>query len=130
MKNYYEYGNPRFDGRNDLGDCYIRAVVLATKKDYDDIESLYKTIQKENNHKLPNSWENIVKVLEFLGYQYIQVKHPFDTRGRQKISTFLKTHKGKYIIKSKEHLCYAENGKVIDTWDSSNKLLLGYWEIK
>lgn len=130
MKNFYEYGNPRLDGNNEIEDCYIRALVLATKKDYDYIESLFLKKQKEKDIEHINSWENIVLVLKDFGYDYVEIKHPSDTKNRKRISTFLKTHKEKYIIRSKGHLCYAENGKVIDTWDSSNNIILGYWKIK
>ena len=123
---FFEYGNPRFDGKY-LDDCYIRATTIATKRDYDEVAMLFHKKQKELQADLPNRPWVVEAVMKDLGYEFIDTINPKTCKGSIKIRTFLKNNRGKYILKSKEHVSYAEGGKVIDTWDSSKKLLIGYW---
>lgn len=129
MIGFYEYGNPRYDGNNNMEDCYIRATCFATGIDYENISQQFIEKQQELKAKRPNDQVVVNSIMKDLGYRFIETINPRTSNGSMKIFTFLKKNKGKYILKAKGHMVYAENGKVIDTWDSSNMLLLGYWEI-
>lgn len=128
MKNFFQYANPRFDKAN-IDDCYIRALAIALKMNYDEVESIFYKKQIELQSDLPNRPWVIKAILQDMGYKYTETINPLTGTGAMKIYSFLKENKGMYILESKGHLCYAENGKVFDTWDSSNKLLKGYWII-
>lgn len=129
MQKFFEYGNPRFDGRH-IEDCYIRATVFATKKPYDEVEMLFQQKQIKLQTDMPNRPLVIEAVMRDMDYSFVETINPKTGMGNVRISTFLKNNKGRYILKSKGHLCYAENGKILDTWDSSQKLLMGYWIVK
>lgn len=101
---------------------------LATGFDYDYIENFYCKVQNELNECIPNSQLVIDEVMKRLGYVYTEAYINKTTHKRERVSTFLKTHNGEYILKTKGHLCFCKAGKVMDTWDSSNCLLIGYFE--
>lgn len=128
MKDFFKYGNPRFDNKK-IDDCYIRAIVFASKMQYDEVEILFQRKQIELQADLPNRPCVVEAVIHDLGYSFTDTINPKTGRGSMRIYSFLKNNRGKYVLKLKNHLCYAENGKIIDTWDSSNNLLVGYWTV-
>jgi len=123
----YEFKNVRRDGKC-FNDCYIRAIVSATGMRYDEIEALYKKKQTELDAKRPNEKNVVFAVLQSLGFNQ---KVTF-ARGTKmvRLSTFLRDNKGKYILYTRNHICYAENGTVFDTWDCTRCLLHGYFSIE
>lgn len=125
---FFRYGNPRLDGKH-IGDCYIRSVVFATGMDYEAVDILFQVKMEELGAKHPNDLCVIMNVLSDLGFEFVETRN-FRDAGSMKIKTFLKLNKGKYILKGKEHMAYAENGQVIDTWDCTNYMLFGYWRSK
>lgn len=125
----YIYANPRHDGQC-INDCYIRVVVFATGIDYETVEGMFSDKQKVLGEKYPNKLPTITAVLEDLGYRHQEVYKDSIQKSRMKVASFLKQHKGEYILKTNNHLCYVKDGILFDTWDCSNKILLGYWTKK
>ena len=126
---FYQFGKPsgEYPERND--DCYIYEVAIATGMSYSVLDSYYRKKQRELHADIPNDSYVVNKLLGELGY-VLHTRIPgCNNLKRQTIRTFLRTHKGKYLIDATEHITYAENGKVIDSWDSSRKIINGYYTL-
>lgn len=125
-KNNYIFVNVRPDGKC-INDCYIRAIVLATDINYENVEKLFLKKQLCLNKNNPNDKEVVFSVLKDLGFVQFETINHNTNRGSMKISTFLLSHKEQYIIYTGNHIAYAENGIVFDTWNCTNCLLCGYF---
>lgn len=115
-----------FKGR--AGDCAARALAIALELDY---EQAYRIIAETNSDfgYAKSARNGIHKevfhyVLKQLGYTW----HPapkFDGR-KAKCSDM---PKGVVIARQAKHFVAVIDGVPHDTWDSSNKMVYGYWAL-
>ena len=121
---YYDDANsPRKGNRY----CGVRALVLATGVEWTEAEKLLRHFTK--NGKAGNGSlsggifkEDYNACLESLGYKWVAAPK-FD--GRKARAHDLPA--GKHIARMARHYVCVIDGDVYDTWDSSDKMVYGYW---
>ena len=116
-----------FDAKN-VGDCAVRAIAIATGKDYKEV---YNDLKKLNGGKscrngTPKNVDK--KYLRELGWEW----HP-----TMQIGQGCKTHlredelpSGVLVVQVSGHLTCVKNGVIYDTFDCSrggNRCVYGYW---
>lgn len=126
---YFVYTNPNPKGK--LGaDCVIRAISIATGKDWETVVRELTELGIKNGMVL-NDKQLFPKYLEQNGFR--KVKEPRDYFGR-KMTVVEAIKKG--IIRPEDivcmnagtaHLSCIVNKKVRDTWDCSGKILHTFW---
>lgn len=107
--------------------CGVRALVLATGIEWTEAERLLRHCCK--NGKAGNGAlsrgiykEDYNACLEFLGYKWVAAPK---FEGRKARAHDLPP--GKHIASMAKHYCCVIDGDVYDTWDSSDKMVYGYW---
>jgi hypothetical protein len=123
MYHYTDANSPR-KGNNY---CGVRALVLAEGMDWEKAEWLlrhYCKNGKAGNGALSKGIykEDYNAALESLGYKWVAAPK-FD--GRKARAADLPP--GKHIARMAGHYCCVIEGVVYDTWNSSNKMVYGYW---
>ncbi len=129
IKNYYIMKFIKNDGgrskafpqaKKRIGDCVIRSIAIATKKDYKVVWNDLFSLSKENGH-FPNDDENCIAYIEKLGYQRI------------KFGKKLVRINSKHIPKDATIICHVRrhwvtmvNGDIHDTWDSRKNSIGDY----
>lgn len=112
------------------GDCVIRAITTATKKDYFEVVDEMVKIYKKTGYII-NDKHGYEKYLKTLGYE--KQKQPRKPDGKKytlKEFIDIKAEPNKsYIISLANHLTAVENKVLIDIWDCSHKCVLNYWII-
>lgn len=124
----FEYTNPH-PKELKTGDCVVRAITLAFNADY------IETRKSLNEHKRFIGAESY-KEKRFIN-DYLE---PYERllipvlKGvpRMKARTFIEKfgNEGTFIIRMAGHLACIKNGKLLDTWDSSNKAIYTAWRIE
>lgn len=109
------------------GWCGVRALVLADDMDWDKAEWLLRHYCKKGKAGNGSLSKGIYKedynaALEFLGYKWVAAPK---FEGRKARASDLPP--GKHIARMAGHYCCVIDGNVHDTWDSSNKMVYGYW---
>lgn len=136
MQTVFEYTNPHPEGKKTI-DCVMRAITLATERDYLELRrelnafkrSLVtsKKFSRYTTYKQSPIYEewfktqnyNTIKITVVAGYK------------RKTAKDFAKENPvGTYIVSMRKHLACIKDGKVLDTWDSSNKPIYKAWKIK
>lgn len=115
-----------------VGDCTTRAISLAFNMDYQKIRKMQNDSAKANNYHYFNQLENCKKVIRSLGGGDMIIPSTSVTVGE-----FADTHSGTYIIfcgknatgHRSTHLVCIINDRVYDSWDSTTRIVRGYWEI-
>lgn len=122
----YEYTNPHPNGIVTHGDCVYRAISIATGKSwlevYDELTALGRELLCPPNDK------------------YTYATYLDRIADRQTIKSFGKRPTGKtvarldpskiYVVRQANHLSTVKDGKVRDTWDSSDKSAYIVWELR
>lgn len=105
-------------------DCVCRAITLATKKPYEDIQKkLYLISELLECDKLcvccySHLLEDVFKYPPVNGYKDFKIKD------------FLRLNdKGTFIIRIKGHLTCAINGDIYDIWDCTNERIDKVWRV-
>ena len=76
---------------------------------------------------MPNSKSTYEKYLKEQGFKWTYLKI---VKGQKRMSVkqfASKNKSGKYILSVANHMVAVVNGKYIDTWDSGDCKLYGYW---
>lgn len=126
---YTDGGREKAGFKGTTGDCVIRAIAVATEKDYKEVyNDIYEATRKyaeTRNNKLarhlrnhPNKMsprEGVYKeiyrpYLESLGWKYIS--------DRQRLNCN-KFKSGTYICRVTRHMTVVKNGKLYDSWNCS-----------
>lgn len=123
----YEYRNPH---PKDLrtSDCVVRAFALSFDKDY-------LEVRRELNQSKRDLGFNSYKDSDFI-YRYFRNYNRiiFKTKkgeARVKPKDFIKIFsEGTYIVNMKKHIACIKDGKLLDTWDSSERSIYTAWKIK
>jgi len=109
------------------GDCVVRAIATATKKDYLECRRELNQAKRELGH-------SAYKDTKFL-YDYLKdyprlIFKPVKCEPRIKGSDFTELHpKGTYILKMEGHITACIDGVILDTWDCTYRSVYTAWEI-
>lgn len=137
MKHSKKYPNTEtfiFDNQNpkglvQAGDCVIRAIALATKKEWKQVMMELAELSCETGYA-PNMTENFNIYLERNGWKKMPMpKHDNGTKYTTK--EFCQAHKtGTFVVNIAGHTFCVKNGKVHDTWDVSkcSNRIGNYWK--
>ena len=109
------------------GDCVVRAIVTATKKDYLECRRELNQAKRELGY---SSYKDTKFLYDYLkGYPRLIFKA---VKGEPRIkgSDFTELHpKGTYILKMAGHITTCIDGVILDTWDCSYRSVYTAWEI-
>lgn len=121
----FRYFNPNPNGRN-VSDCTVRAISKATGKDWGEVY-LALCIQGYLDGDLPNANACWGAYLRSLGYQrYIA---PDTCPACYTVADFAAEHPaGTYILALSGHVVCVQDGAIWDSWNSSNEIVLYYWQ--
>lgn len=129
MSNFI-FNNPHPKGKI-VGDCVKRAIVIASGKDYMDVQRDLNRLKKITNCEKFNSNKNYKYYIEkVLGYK--KLSFPAQ-KGKGRMTGLLfsiKYPKGTYILRMASHLSCCKDGVINDTWDCSEKCVYNAWEVK
>lgn len=128
MENYiYNDGGCSEAGFKIQTDCGIRAVAIACEISYKDARKILKESSKKG--KLGNGQiskgiykEDMSDALETLGWIW---KPAPKITGRK--ARYHDLPKGRVIARMAKHFVAVVDGRIHDTWDSSEKMVYGYW---
>lgn len=116
--------NPNPRGK-DVGDCAIRAISLATDTSWEDVY-LRLCIEGALRSDLPNANDVWGSYLMQRGWYY----HPIEHRFTYTIKDFCEDHpEGTYILGTGDHAVCIKDGQIHDTWDSSSKIPLYFFDM-
>lgn len=117
--------NPHPTGKK-IGDCVIRAIVLAEKRDWVEVYDRLVAIGREL-HDMPNSKNVYEKYLLDRGWKKEKMPR-YLTGKRYKLKELADIHDNETIIVSiAKHIATVINGELVDTWDCSNKCVGNYF---
>lgn len=119
-------------GRSEAGfktqtDCGIRAVAIACDISYKDARGILKKAAKngkQGNGQIANGIykEDLNTALETLGFKWNPAPK-FEGRKAKHYDL----PKGKVIARMSKHFVSVIDNVIHDTWDSSEKMVYGYW---
>lgn len=130
----FEYTQPK--NEKDIkcdNDCMVRAVTNITKEDYNKVHKLmYSNGWRATRRNSKGKWEDqITNTLDSLGVKWERVSFPaIKGEKRMTAQSLVKIDpKGKYIIRVSKHVAALDGGKLLDTWDCSEKCVYFAWKI-
>lgn len=125
----FMFDNPNPKGLVKAGDCVIRAISIALKKDWKEAMMGLAELACETGYA-PNMTENFNIYLERNGWKKMPMpRHPDGTKYTTK--EFCQEHKtGTFVVNIANHTFCVKNGRVHDTWDVSkySKRIGNYWK--
>lgn len=123
----YEYTNPHPKGLNTT-DCVVRAVTLAFNADYIEIR---KDLNEHKRFIGLDSYKGKKFIYDYLEPYERLIIPSVKGKPRMKAKEFIETYgTGTFIVKMAKHLVCIKNGKLLDTWDSSEKTIYTAWRIE
>lgn len=132
-KRRYVYFQPnKKDLRDKVGDCQIRALAKALGKTWLEVFDLITPICREQQVMDIFSCDlaKTKEAMSGLGFAYTGISNKKGTK-RPTVDSFAKDHKeGRYIVSVAHHVVAVVDGKYYDTWDSGEKSLYGFYELK
>lgn len=121
------YHNYNYNPKNKYeSDCVIRSICAVTGDDWTTVFDELCAIGRKN-YTMPNSKPTYEEYLKKHGFKWTYLKI---VKGQKRISVkqfASKNKKGKYILNVANHMVAVVNGTYIDTWDSGDYRLYGYW---
>jgi hypothetical protein len=131
----FEYTQPK--GIEDIRcnkDCMVRAVANITKENYSKVHKLmYGHGWRASRKSSKGNWEDqVTKTLDDLGVKWERISFP-GVKGQKRMTAkeLVKMDpNGKYIIRITKHVAALDGGKLLDTWDCSDKCVYFVWKIK
>lgn len=117
----FKHYNPNPDNRN-VGDCTVRAICRATGQNWETTYWILAAVGAQL-HDMPSAnsvWGHYLRCIGF----------------RKKIASdgitvckFANEHpNGTYILALSGHVVCIQDGILYDSWDSSNEIVLYYWQ--
>ncbi len=123
----YEFNNPHPKGLL-TGDCVVRAVALAFDDDYIEVRKILNDYKRFLNM---DSYKDNKFIYEYLDIYERLIIPVVKGKPRMRAKEFIETYgHGTFIVKMAKHLACIKNGKLLDTWDSSDKTIYTAWRIK
>jgi hypothetical protein len=129
MKKYtYDDGGREAAGLKTKTDCGIRAVAIACELSYADARARLKdasALGKMGSRAIARGIykEDMTAALKKLGWVWRSAPK---LEGRK--ARFSDLPKGRLIARMAQHYAAVIDGQLHDTWDSSKKMVYGYWE--
>lgn len=131
----FQFTQPK--GENDIKsgvDCMVRAVTNITKEEYTKVHKImYGHGWRASRRSSKGNWEDhITKTLDDLGVKYERISFP-GVKGQSRMTGKQLASldpNGKYIIRVSKHVAALDCGKLLDTWDCSDKCVYFVWKIK
>lgn len=137
---YSTGGREQYFKATGVGDCTVRAIVLATGKDYLEVYNELHTLSKElmkgkkPKHKLSprNGVANSVTktYMENLGWKWVPTMG-IGTGCKVKMTTNDLKDKGNIIVRLSKHVANVKDGVLYDTYDctrNGTRCVYGYWK--
>ena len=125
----YKYSD---GGRADAGfkgkyDCGIRAVAIACELSYKDAQKVLREAAKkgkQGNGSISAGLykEDMNSALQSLGWEWVSAPK---FEGRK--ARYSDLPAGRHIARMARHYAAVIDGVLIDAWDSSGKMVYGYW---
>ena len=117
-------GRSKYYTLDKVGDCVIRAIAIATERDYKEV--VEDTWEFSKKYGCPINWKDVyIPYLESIGWE--KVSSP-KLKGRKAIAKDLP--KGRYIMRQANHLSACVDNVPYDIWDTSNKMVYCYYRKK
>lgn len=109
-------------------DCVIRAIVLASGKDYNVVlEDLYKVMKKTGY--MMNEKRCYEKLLD--SYGFIKIKQPKRNDNTKylvnELDELIDSNQYDIVVSMANHLTCIKNNTIIDTWDCGRKTVSNYF---
>ena len=129
MENFfYNDGGKHESGYKTKTDCGIRAVAIACEVSYNDARAILKKAAKDGvagNGQIAKGIykEDMNSALQSLGWVWRSAPK---IKGRK--ARYYDLPKGRVIARMSKHFVAVIDGVIHDTWDSSQKMVYGYWE--
>ena|SRR5690554_5585169 len=125
----YKFNNPHPKGLL-TGDCVVRAITIATNKNYLEVRRHLNRIKKELKEPNYKTRKFIHKYANLNGWEKLSFpakKGVPRLRGKD----FTKQYpKGIYILNLAKHVVTVVDGVYLDTWDSTEKMIYNAWKVK
>lgn len=121
----FEYTNPNPSGSKNRADCVIRAIAIATGKDWLSVYDELCEVGREV-FDTPNSGTVEKAYLDKIAERETVIVNKKRTTAKQ-LAQRKDGHT--YIVAQANHLVAVKDGKVRDTWDSSNRGSYIIWKL-
>ena len=125
---FYENDGGRskyFKGKN-AGDCVVRAIAIALNLDYkevyDELAMMNKELYGIKTARNGNSKKAYEKFLKKRGWHWCKAPKLVGRKAR-----YFDLPHGRYIARQANHLVAVIDGSIHDTWDSTHKMVYGYY---
>ena len=130
----FKYTQPK--GERDIKcnrDCMVRAVTNITKEDYSKVHKImYDHGWRASRGSSNGKWEEqITKTLDELGFKFKRISFP-GVKGQNRMTgreLSMLNPNSRYIIRVSKHVSVLDCGRLLDTWDCSDKCVYFVWEI-
>ena len=128
-KGVFEFHNANPLGLLRAMDCVYRALATALDREWDDIYYNLTAMGAELKNA-PNADAVFNKYLQDCGYPK-QPQPRFPNGKKYTVEQFAKAYNyGSYVVSVANHLTCVKDGKILDTWDCSQKTVGNYWRIR
>lgn len=123
----YDDGGRSEAGMKSLSDCGIRAVAIACGMDYQAARKLLKEYAakgRQGNRAISRGIykEDMEAALNSIGWKWYPAPKLAGRKAR-----YSDLPKGRYIARMARHYAAVIDGELRDSWDSSGKMVYGYW---
>jgi len=119
----FKYTNPHPKGIRTVGDCVIRAISIATGKDwltvYDELVVLGRELLAP-----PTDMKVVTAYLD-----PIATRKDVKVDGKRLTARDVTKLRGTFVIRTAGHVATVKNGKLRDTWDSGAKSAYIIWKL-
>jgi hypothetical protein len=126
---YNDGGRKQAGYKGIAGDCGARAIAIALDMDY---KTVYKLVAEENKNMgfAKSARDGVHKfvmtaVLNRLGWFWVEAP-----KYKSRKAKAVDLPAGTYIARQAGHFVAVKDGVPQDTWDSSEKMVYGYWAKK
>ena len=121
----YELWNPSPVGAK-VGDCAVRALTKALDVDWKTAYTIL-TVKGFEMSDMPNANAVINAVLTDAGFTREVI--PNTCPNCYTIGEFAREHpEGMYVVGTGDHVVAVKDGKIFDSWNSSNEIPIFYWQ--
>lgn len=127
---HFQYSNPHPQGKI-VKDCAKRAITLATGKDYKEVQRELNRTKAITHCDIYNRPKNIKYYIEHV-LKCRKISYPAE-KGKSRMNglVFAIDHPtGRYILRMAGHLSCCIDGKILDTWDCSEKCVYNAWKVE
>ena len=123
---YYHFFQPNPEPSKRKGDCVIRALCVATDQDWLTVfDEIVQIARKQFD--IINGNNVYPEYLKKYGFTEYKVTNKKGTK-RPTMKSLIKQYPDKIIVgHCSKHVTCAKNGKVYDTWDTTERPLYKYW---